>query len=97
MLTIAKKNNTKIASVSEENIISPSGISSVLKVFSRKSKNNCIANRAKIMMAYFICFRPVFWYAEIESANSKRDIIPILIEIKFSIPWYRLLWKKLKK
>ena len=56
MLTIANKNNIKIASVSEENIISPSGISRGTKVFSKKSKNSCIANRANIMMVVLYLF-----------------------------------------
>jgi len=88
VLTIAKKNRTKIARVSEEIITSVIGISNAIKMLSTKSMNCWIAKKAKIIMAYIVSLRPVFLYAVMERANNNIDNIPIPRATAFSNPSY---------
>jgi hypothetical protein len=77
-LTIAKKNKTKMARVIEADRISPTGGSSKMPMVSSKdSRINWIEKREKAMAANIIFFRPVLLYARIDSANNRREKIPI--------------------
>jgi len=86
VLTIAKKKRTKIESVSEEIITLVIGLSSELKISSKKSKDCWIAKRAKIIIAYIVNVRRVFLYAVMESASNKIENIPIPSATAFSNP-----------
>ena len=46
-------------------------------VSSKASKISWIAKREKAIVANIIFFRPVLLYAEIDSANKRRENIPI--------------------
>ena len=84
-LTIAKKNKTKMASVREDDKISPIGGSSKIpRLSSRDSKISWIAKREKAIAANIIFLIPVLLYAKIDNANSRREKTPVAARIILS-------------
>jgi hypothetical protein len=88
-LTIARKNKTKMASVIEDDKISPTGGSSKMpKLSSKDSRISWIAKRENAMAANIIFLRPVLLYAKIDNANKRREKIPVAARITLSILSY---------
>ena len=78
---MAMKNKTKMARVIADDNISPIGGSSKIpRLSSKDSKISWIAKRENAIAANIIFFSPVLLYAKIDSANNRREKIPIELE-----------------